>query len=146
MPQFAHIRYALLIAALAASSGCLIMRSKIDVVRQSEERRTAQFQSSFAQRTFQSKALDASARESSGNVSSVTVPFLLSYNRKEVRSENAFYNDQLQLCDLNGDNFITDEEAMLFSGDHGMPSYETLQGPRTPDGRAAPEIADSQVR
>jgi hypothetical protein len=44
----------------------------------------------------------------------VAVPFLLWYSRVDVPFDTAIYNDQLLICDSNGDGFISTQEAAAF--------------------------------
>jgi hypothetical protein len=45
----------------------------------------------------------------------VAVPFLLWYSSTDVVSENGIRNDQLAICDTNGDNVISLDEATIYA-------------------------------
>lgn len=42
------------------------------------------------------------------------IPFVCSFERSSTLAEDAFFNDQVQACDLNGDGLITDAEARIY--------------------------------
>jgi hypothetical protein len=43
------------------------------------------------------------------------VPFLLWYSTTDVVSDNGIYNDQIAICDSNGDRIITLQEAETYA-------------------------------
>lgn len=127
----------LLPAVLLCSAGCLMVRTHDEVLRRDESKRPVQFQSGFAQRTFTQKALSADERNRSAESSSLGVPFLFLYRKRTLRSEAAFFNDQLALCDADGDGFITDDEVMAFSsGGTRIPTTGEILAERPSDSAA----------
>lgn len=103
-------------AILTLNSGCLITRYKTNVVRQNEKPRAVKFESSQAKNIFDGKEIEAKTRLTGpSNPRIVAVPFLLLWSSTDVVSDNGIYNDQLAICDSNGDGFITTDEATTYS-------------------------------
>lgn len=73
-----------------------------------------QFESPFAQRTFNQLAFNEKRRDATASVRMVAIPFLTMHVHSATPSENAFYNDQIAACDTDGDGLITDSEAISF--------------------------------
>jgi len=103
---------------LASSSGCLLNRTNRKVVRQDEARQGVQFESNLAQSAFTQAATDESKREAEGDSSGIYIPFLLAWGDETVLSPAAYYNDQIMLCDANGDGLITEAEAWAYNPDY----------------------------
>lgn len=95
-------------------SGCLVTHVNRSVVRDKEPRREMQFESPFAQRTFNQLAFNEKRRDATASVRMVAIPFLTMHVHSATPSENAFYNDQIAACDTDGDGLITDSEAISF--------------------------------
>lgn len=130
----------------AACSGCLLVQNREEILRKSEERRPVRFQSGFAQRTFQQKAVSKETRDGATETHAVSVPLLFLYRKKTAPSDAALFNDQLAACDLDADGFVSDDEAMAYAGGTRIPTFQELQAqapdPTTPHGDpAAPSIA-----
>ena len=103
-------------ALLAFAPGCLITRHATNVVRKDEKPRTVQFESAQAKNIFDGKLAQVkSSKNGINNPSVFAVPFLLWYSSTEVVSDNGVYNDQLAICDTNGDDLISFEEATTYS-------------------------------
>ncbi len=99
---------------MAMQSGCLVTHVNRSVVRDKEPRRELQFESAFAQRTFNQLAFNEKRRDATASVRMVAIPFLTMHVHSATPSENAFYNDQIAACDTDSDGVITDSEAMSF--------------------------------
>lgn len=99
---------------LLASSGCLVMHASEKVVRQDERRERVDFESDFARRSFQGRALSGEARREAGGKFAFGIPFIAGFARSTVVSQNAWYNDQIAVCDADGDRLITDDEVLAF--------------------------------
>lgn len=96
---------------LAFTPGCLFVRHNTRVVRQNEKPRPMQFQSEQARSLFEAGLVDAKSNKELSNAQVTAVPLLFWYSRLDVPSDNAVYNDQLLLCDANGDGMVADHEA-----------------------------------
>ena len=111
------LRYWLLfLPLLAASSGCLITQSTKRVIREDESRHQVQFESPEGAAAFTAQASNNASREASGTSASFGIPFLIGIFYSAAPSQNAYYNDQVSLCDANGDCFLTDAEVSAFTG------------------------------
>jgi hypothetical protein len=101
---------------LTFSSGCLITRHTTNVVRKNEKPRAVAFESPQAKNIFDSKLVEVKSNLSSmSNPKVVAVPFVLWWSSTEVVSDNGIYNDQLAICDINGDGVISLDEANIFA-------------------------------
>jgi hypothetical protein len=100
---------------LGVNSGCLITRHSTNIVRKNEKLRPVQFESAEAKNLFDGKLAQAKSDQGMKNPQVFAVPFLLWYSSTDVVSDNGVYNDQLAICDTNGDGFITDREAMIYA-------------------------------
>jgi hypothetical protein len=135
----------LLVAAvvLGLCPGCLLTHHSVNVLRQDEPRRTVQFESDLARQAFGARAYDDKAREAQSKAKFVAIPFLLWYSRTDVKSENAYYNDQVAACDANADGLITLDEALAFNPAYTAPTTSAAATesdggpPPEPDGGAA---------
>lgn len=103
-----------LLALMSIHSGCLVTHVNRSIVREREPRRDMQFESPFAQRTFNQLAFNEKRRNGSVSARMVAIPFLTMHVHTATPSENAYYNDQIAVCDTDGDGFITDSEAMSY--------------------------------
>ena len=104
-------------ALLAFSSGCLIHPAHDE--RGAEEREAAGGGVRIAAgekhlRRQGGRSQNQSESEFS-NPQVVAVPFLLWWSSTDVVSDNGIYNDQLAICDTNGDGVITLDEATIYA-------------------------------
>jgi len=95
--------------------GCLISHSQKRVIREGEVRQPIRFESEETALLFNEMATSDEARKSEGSSASFGIPFLVGLSRSSVPSHNAFYNDQVSKCDVNGDGLISDCEAEEFA-------------------------------
>jgi hypothetical protein len=104
-------------ALLAASSGCLFTRFTTNTVRKNEKPRAVTFESAQARNIFEGKLAESRANLSSNtaNPRVVAVPFLLLWASTDVVSDTGIRNDQLAICDANGDGVITVDEASVYA-------------------------------
>lgn len=99
---------------LSCCCGCLLVNHSTRVVRQYEKPRSAQFESAQAQNLFEAGVVDMKSHKESSNPQVVAIPFVIWLSRMDELSDTAVYNDQLLVCDSNGDGLITTEEAFAF--------------------------------
>jgi hypothetical protein len=104
-------------AVVVFSSGCLFTRHTTTVVRKNEKPRAVTFESPQAKNIFDGKLVEARTNLNANfsNPRVVAVPFLLWYSSSEVVSDNGIRNDQLAICDANGDNVIALDEATIYA-------------------------------
>jgi hypothetical protein len=103
-------------ALLAFSSGCLFTRHTTNVVRKDEKPRAVTFESPQAKNLFDGKLVEVRSNLTSmSNPKVVAVPFVLWWSSTEVVSDNGIYNDQVAICDKNGDGVITLDEANIYA-------------------------------
>jgi uncharacterized protein YceK len=111
-----HTRFVLLSLLLVpVMAGCATVYSRQDRIRTGEERLKISFESEAASSWFH-RGMDQ-ARLHKGTVADRTVlavPFITLYRRESVLSDNAFFNDQVRRCDVNGDLKITEAEARVY--------------------------------
>jgi hypothetical protein len=102
---------------IAFSAGCLITRHTTNTVRKNEKPRAVAFESPQAKNIFDGKLVEvrASLNPSATNPKVIAVPFLLWWSSVDVVSDNGIYNDQLAICDTNGDGVITLDESTMYS-------------------------------
>jgi hypothetical protein len=101
---------------LVASPGCLVTHHATNVVREKEPRREVRFESDQVRQAFEARIADLKDRgEKPHKERVVAVPFLLWWSREEVLAENAWYNDQVAVCDVNRDTLITFQEALAYN-------------------------------
>lgn len=94
-------------------SGCVTFYKKSETIRPAEERMAVEFESEEAARQFhQGMKKHDRNRE---NRTYVGVPFVTFFSKTSVLSENAFYNEQLKICDTNRDGFISEAEASIYA-------------------------------
>jgi hypothetical protein len=104
------------VAILAVNSGCLFMQHTTRVTRKNEKPRAITFESPQAKGIFNAKLAEAKneVKSNTTNPRFVAIPFLLFYSCTDTVSDNGIYNDQVALCDLNGDGVITLDEATTY--------------------------------
>jgi hypothetical protein len=103
-------------ALLAFSSGCLITRHTTNVVRKDEKPRAVTFESPQAKNMFDAKVVEVRSNLAGmSNPKVVAVPFLLWWSSTEVVSDSGIYNDQVAICDVNGDGVVTLDEANFYA-------------------------------
>jgi hypothetical protein len=104
-------------ALLTFSSGCLITRHTTNVVRKNEKPRTVVFDSAQSKNIFDGKLAEVKGIPNPNfqNPKVVAVPFLLWWSSTDVVSDNGIYNDQIAICDTNGDGTITMDEANIYA-------------------------------
>lgn len=122
------IRFALIIAVLLSPglTGCLAIHTAKRVSRRNEPRKAVHFASVRAWETFHFKFSQLEAPKK--NTSTFLVPFLALHTKEWTLSPNAFYNDEITRCDIDGDGTITDEEARAYN-ELGLPPPEFKRGP-----------------
>lgn len=103
-----------LLALMSSQTGCLVTHVNRSIVRDKEPRREMQFETPFAQRTFNQLAFNEKRRNASSSTRMVAIPFLTMHVHSATPSENAFYNDQIAACDTDSDGWITDSEAISY--------------------------------
>jgi hypothetical protein len=121
---------AVLLALCAAlpCCGCLCVYNYTseESLRASEPKRAVQFQSETAARLFCTTVNQRMKCAREEPTEEIYIPLLTSIIRTRKLSEAAFYNDQVAVCDTNGDGFITDAEAVAYHRVYGVQS-ETSQ-------------------
>jgi len=115
-------RMAIVLAMLASSGGCLMMRMRERVVREGEQRFPVRFQSAYAKRQFQQYALDDKARRKTSSSADLIIPFVIWDSDSSVLSQNAYYNNQIVSCDANSDGMLTDAEVAEYSSLMAQPA------------------------
>jgi hypothetical protein len=106
----------LALCAALSCCGCLCVYNYTceESVRAEEPKRAVQFESETAARLFCTTVnlrMKSSRDEPSEEI---YIPFLTSITRTRRLSEAAYYNDQVAVCDTNGDGLITDVEAVAY--------------------------------
>ena len=99
---------------LVFQPGCLIVHSSNRVIREDEPLRPVRFESEQAKSTFEDGVSEARAHKKKYEACEFAVPFLCMFSRTSEVSDNAVYNDQIALCDANGDGVINEQEASAF--------------------------------
>ena len=103
-------------AVLAFGPGCLITHHSTNIVRKNEKPRAVVFESPQAKNIFDGKVVEVRANQTSlNNPHVIAVPFLLWWSSTDVVSDNGIYNDQVAICDTNGDGVITLDEATIYA-------------------------------
>ena len=106
---------ALLAAALLCStSGCLFVNHSTKVVRDKEPMQRVQFESEQAHQCFVAGVHDLQTRKQSYNFQVSAMPLLWWRSSANELSDNAIYNDQISVCDTNGDGVISTQEALTY--------------------------------
>ncbi len=99
---------------LVFESGCLVVHNSTRIVRENEPLRAVRFESEQAQSAFEAGVNEAKAHKKSQQSVALAVPFLCLFGRSTELSDNAVYNDEVVLCDADGDNVITEQEASAY--------------------------------
>jgi hypothetical protein len=115
MNRSAWFLSAFCVFTLGVGSGCLITRHSTNIVRKHEKLRPVQFESAETKNLFDGKLAQAKSNQSMKNPQVFAVPFLLWYSSTDVVSDNGIYNDQVTLCDTNGDGVISNHEALVYA-------------------------------
>ncbi len=118
MSRSRWMQCALALGILVTCNGCLINHVGSRTLRDEELRQPISFETPLAAAAFDARARDSSARQATGNDRVVAVPFLFLWCTKTVRSENAYYNDQVAVCDIDNDRRITLAEAFAYNSDY----------------------------
>ena len=103
----------LALTLLCPFAGCLFTHASERVLRPEEQLYEVSFQTPLAEEMFMTCVAHPDA-DSGKSGSFVGIPFLLAWARSERLSKNAIHNDQIVLCDTNGDGLITDLEALRY--------------------------------
>lgn len=104
----------LALTLLCPCAGCLFTHASERVIRADEQLYEVSFESPLAEETFQACVAHPNADGDGQSGSFVGIPFLLAWARSERLSKNAVHNDQIILCDTNGDGMITNLEALRY--------------------------------
>lgn len=115
-----------LMMCLPGVAGCLIMHHHTKYEREAEQRKMVVFQTETAERVFKARAMNDEVRDSQGKSNFVAIPFLLMWSSTRVKSQPAFYNDQILACDTNGDRQISESEALAYNPTYFEPDTENL--------------------
>ena len=115
MKRFPLLAVIFCTALVAFAPGCLITRHSTNVVRKNEKPRKVQFESAQAKNIFDGKVAEQKADKGMSNPNVFAVPFLLWYSTTDVVSDNGIYNDQIAICDTDGDRIITLQEAETYA-------------------------------
>jgi hypothetical protein len=121
----------LVVAVLLLNAGCLFNYQQTDTVRREECPRQVAFESEAAERLF---ADGLETRKEAGRLvqcNRVTIPFLLNWSRSAELSEAAFFNDQVRICDADGNGCLTDTEVAAYhkritGKDNPLESYKGI--------------------
>jgi hypothetical protein len=102
--------------------GCMSLThyERTEILRGAEPRQTVAFESPQTAERF-ARAVHRRWREAEASplkTESAGVLFLCCYSKTTSLGENAFYNDQVRACDLNGDGLITEGEVSFYE-QHG---------------------------
>jgi hypothetical protein len=100
------------------TGGHLLSTSRVAVLQPDARRVQARFESPHAEAEFERAMAERYARGDAVKRSSAssTVPLLWGSEDKAVLSENAFYNEQIALADLDRDGMVSDAEADAYAG------------------------------
>jgi hypothetical protein len=98
---------------LAASSGCVTLYSKTEVIRAEEPQMPVRFETAKASRLFHE---ELARRSNHADGTTVGIPFVTFYTKERVLAESAFFNEQVRKCDTDQDGVITEREAMVYAG------------------------------
>lgn len=142
-----HVRLSLvaLSASLPCVAGCLIVRHNTKLDREAELQKQVVFQNEEAQRLFESRAANPLQRMADGKTNVVAIPFLMWSSTTRMKAEGAYYNDQIVICDTNGDRQITEAEAKKYNPNDGMQTQVTAT--YSGDGKTQKETVEvRQVR
>ena len=101
-------------AFLCPFSGCLFVNHSTKVVRDKEPMQRVAFESEQARQYFQAAVHDLQSHKKSYNFQVSAMPVLWWRSSANELSDNAIYNDQISVCDTNGDGVISAQEAMTY--------------------------------
>lgn len=100
-------------------AGCgihLIEASGEKVVGQDEKRVTVDYESEQAMETFAEAVADRYPHDKNLGSSSFKIPFLVHVrDERRTLSRNAYFNDQVDVADLNSDDTISEAEARIYA-------------------------------
>jgi hypothetical protein len=97
-------------------SGCITHHS---VVYQDVERTKIEFESDAAARLFyETLSKRPAAGRHSESTTTISIPFVLENEHKDVPGPNMKFNDAVAACDSNKDGKITELEARIFANQH----------------------------
>jgi hypothetical protein len=114
----------LALCAALPCCGCLCAYTYTceESLRAGEPKRAVKFQSETAARLF-CTTVDRRMRTAREEpTEEIYIPLVTSITRTRKLSEAAFYNDQVAVCDTDGDGLITDAEAVAYHRACGAPS------------------------
>jgi hypothetical protein len=99
-------------------NGHLLSTSRVAVLEPNAQRVQVRFESANAQAAFESAMAERYAHGDAVKRSSAssTVPLLWGSEDKAVLSENAFYNEQIGMADLDRDGAVSEVEADAYAG------------------------------
>jgi hypothetical protein len=104
----------LVVAVLSLNAGCLFSYQRTDTVRREECPQEVAFESEAAERLF---AAGLESRKAAGLVvgsHNINIPFLLCWSDSAQLSDGAFFNDQVKVCDMDGNGFLSDAEVVAY--------------------------------
>lgn len=108
----------LLATASLLLGGCLINAHGDRIIRRDDTRVDAFFESEEGLIDFQSTVR---RRMTHGNRylgrSEFFIPFIIEIDQDRILSRTAFYNDQVEFADLNGDGQLSDAEVTAYTSD-----------------------------
>jgi hypothetical protein len=115
-PLTPQLRCMLCLLAVSACelSGCLFVHHHTSYIREKEQVRPLTFESPEAQFAFESGVNDLKAHQESTGFNVTAIPLLFWISTDSKLSDNAIYNDQESVCDINGDRLITLQEAAAY--------------------------------
>jgi hypothetical protein len=100
------------------TNGHLLSTSRVAVLEPDARRVQVRFESANAEASFERAMAERHARGDAVKRSSAssTVPLLWGSEDKAVLSENAFYNEQIAVADLDRDGVVSGAEADAYAG------------------------------
>jgi hypothetical protein len=101
-------------AFLCCMPGCLFVNHSTKVVRDKEPMQRVAFESEQARQAFVAGVHDLQTRKQSYNFQVSAVPLLWWRSSANELSDNAIYNDQISVCDTNGDGVISTQEGITY--------------------------------
>lgn len=101
-------------AFLCCMPGCLFVNHSTKVVRDKEPLQRVAFESEQAQQAFVAGVHDLQTRKQNYNFQVSAVPLLWWRSTANELSDNAIYNDQVSVCDTNGDGIISTQEGLTY--------------------------------
>ena len=107
------MKYCLLFLALLFASGCTFY-SQTRIIRGEEARIAVNFDTEEAARLFQETAKLREYSNKPIRRSHTGIPLVTFYAEKEQLASDAFYNDQVSVCDTDKNLVITESEARIY--------------------------------